>query len=446
MQHMLEHLSFFQKCSWMSANDDSSDSSYRAGHLTPFPTRTEASSPGMELPPSRLSSQQQLNETSSEAPEMSTLAVRAPMSLFPSPRDMFWDDRRLQCEAPPRPRSLASPAERIELPSIRQVWFVSLIGGHSVTVLQAIPEIQRSVQTEPDYRIDSGTYSPSRGPQLATAPEYVPSPTLYKRRRLSNDEDQDAEPRKRSLPSYNSPSPPYRSQSVAISPTSAGRRLSTMSTAEPWSLSARSSPYIQARGMQGTRSPPPFDSISITKSDWRPTLPSLPSLTFDREASQAPRPRSNRSEKALDSTRLGAKTYPQVSNSAFDPPSSCSLPPSVHGYQQPRGQSYSGLSTSHHIPQERSPFSNSHHIGYPGGTLPYGLDIAEMGTDSKQRKRRGNLPKDTTDKLRAWFVAHLQHPYPTEDEKQELMRQTGLQISALLPLSSLLQQKANYGF
>jgi hypothetical protein len=53
----------------------------------------------------------------------------------------------------------------------------------------------------------------------------------------------------------------------------------------------------------------------------------------------------------------------------------------------------------------------------------------EMGSDSKQRKRRGNLPKETTDKLRAWFVAHLQHPYPTEDEKQELMRQTGLQMS-----------------
>jgi hypothetical protein len=59
---------------------------------------------------------------------------------------------------------------------------------------------------------------------------------------------------------------------------------------------------------------------------------------------------------------------------------------------------------------------------------------SEMGPgglvgETKQRKRRGNLPKETTDKLRAWFVAHLQHPYPTEDEKQELMRQTGLQMS-----------------
>lgn len=61
---------------------------------------------------------------------------------------------------------------------------------------------------------------------------------------------------------------------------------------------------------------------------------------------------------------------------------------------------------------------------------------SEMGPgglvgETKQRKRRGNLPKETTDKLRAWFVAHLQHPYPTEDEKQELMRQTGLQMNQI---------------
>lgn len=54
-----------------------------------------------------------------------------------------------------------------------------------------------------------------------------------------------------------------------------------------------------------------------------------------------------------------------------------------------------------------------------------------MGGDNKTRKRRGNLPKETTDKLRAWFVAHLHHPYPTEDEKQDLMRQTGLQMNQI---------------
>lgn len=61
----------------------------------------------------------------------------------------------------------------------------------------------------------------------------------------------------------------------------------------------------------------------------------------------------------------------------------------------------------------------------------FGGDMGPGGLvgETKQRKRRGNLPKETTDKLRSWFVAHLQHPYPTEDEKQELMAQTGLQMS-----------------
>lgn len=52
-----------------------------------------------------------------------------------------------------------------------------------------------------------------------------------------------------------------------------------------------------------------------------------------------------------------------------------------------------------------------------------------MGGDSKQRKRRGNLPKETTDTLRAWFREHLVHPYPSEEEKQRMMKVTGLQMS-----------------
>lgn len=51
--------------------------------------------------------------------------------------------------------------------------------------------------------------------------------------------------------------------------------------------------------------------------------------------------------------------------------------------------------------------------------------------ENKPRKRRGNLPKDTTDKLRTWFLNHLEHPYPTEDEKQQLMDSTGLQMNQI---------------
>jgi hypothetical protein len=227
---------------------------------------------------------------------------------------------------------------------------------------------------------------------------------------------------------YRSPSrPTQRSKSITISPTSSTRQASALSSGDTWTSSGRSSPYLQPRGLTGVRSPPSdgnsaFEPSSMNGSDWRPTLPSLPALTLDRGPAQVPRARSNVSEYALDSARSGARTYPQMLTSAFDPPvSSYPHPTFSCGYQQPRGQSYSGPS------HDRTPFSNSHHAMYGGSGFPYGM--GDSGHDSKQRKRRGNLPKETTDKLRTWFVAHLQHPYPTEDEKQDLMRQTGLQIS-----------------
>ena len=49
--------------------------------------------------------------------------------------------------------------------------------------------------------------------------------------------------------------------------------------------------------------------------------------------------------------------------------------------------------------------------------------------DPKSKRRRGNLPKPVTDILRAWFHEHLDHPYPSEEDKQMFMTRTGLSIS-----------------
>ena len=57
--------------------------------------------------------------------------------------------------------------------------------------------------------------------------------------------------------------------------------------------------------------------------------------------------------------------------------------------------------------------------------------------DSKHKRRRGNLPKQVTDRLRNWFHEHVGHPYPTEEEKQMLMAQTGLSMSQVSSLRSL---------
>lgn len=46
-----------------------------------------------------------------------------------------------------------------------------------------------------------------------------------------------------------------------------------------------------------------------------------------------------------------------------------------------------------------------------------------------QQRKRGKLPKETTDYLKAWLHRHSDHPYPSEEEKKQLCLATGLSMS-----------------
>ncbi|KAH8653182.1 hypothetical protein BGZ60DRAFT_179929 [Tricladium varicosporioides] len=382
----------------MSANSESAGPGYLTGIYPSVESGKRASGLGMELTQSRFSSQSTLkNETNTAVSNMSTLALRPPMLSSPSIGNM-WEDRQSR-----------SRPERIELPSISQ----------------AVPEIRlRSRQPETEYRVDGTTYSATT---VLTREDYPQSPSLHKRRRLSSEEDGGCESRDRTIPRlYRSPGrPSQRSQSVAVSPTSGSRQTMTFSPTDSWNDSSRNSPYMPPRGLPAMKSPPPMEP-STSRQDWRPTLPSLPALVNQSTVPVSSRGRSGVHEYALDASHSGARAYPQMLTSAFDPPMGYHSPSVPYGYQQPRGQSYSGPSQNYPS-HDRTPFSSNHQNIYPSSGYPYSMN--DSSNDNKQRKRRGNLPKETTDKLRAWFVAHLQHPYPTEDEKQDLMRQTGLQIS-----------------
>jgi hypothetical protein len=63
--------------------------------------------------------------------------------------------------------------------------------------------------------------------------------------------------------------------------------------------------------------------------------------------------------------------------------------------------------------------------------------------DPKTKRRRGNLPKPVTDILRAWFHEHLDHPYPSEEDKQMFMTRTGLSISQVRTHSRCSEMRAN---
>lgn len=48
-----------------------------------------------------------------------------------------------------------------------------------------------------------------------------------------------------------------------------------------------------------------------------------------------------------------------------------------------------------------------------------------------QRRRRGNLPKHVTQYLRGWLQEHVDHPYPSEDEKRALAEHTHLSMNQI---------------
>jgi hypothetical protein len=61
-----------------------------------------------------------------------------------------------------------------------------------------------------------------------------------------------------------------------------------------------------------------------------------------------------------------------------------------------------------------------------GSSMP--PHMSEDG-ESRNRSRRGDLPRAATDILRSWFQKHLDHPYPSDNEKQMLIMQTGISMN-----------------
>ena len=89
-------------------------------------------------------------------------------------------------------------------------------------------------------------------------------------------------------------------------------------------------------------------------------------------------------------------------------------------YDGPRQSPYSGAplyrsETEYPSPMHNPPSSSFGVLGEP--------------MDSRGKRRRGNLPKPVTDILRAWFHEHLDHPYPSEEDKQMFITRTGLSMS-----------------
>lgn len=184
------------------------------------------------------------------------------------------------------------------------------------------------------------------------------------------------------------------------------------------------------------------DSASHYPGSGRPSLPGLPHM-MDDHPHQQPHP-SHRSygsgpgpyqQHPSRAQSLSGGSIRSFDRAVFPPSASSSGAGAPYDQRHPSrpSSSFHRHQQDYHGSSEfrgRDPSSSQGGMGSHGSMMG-GVNNGRL-SDSKQRKRRGNLPKETTDKLRAWFAEHLHHPYPSEDEKQELMQQTGLQMSTLI--------------
>ncbi|KAK3996017.1 pah5 homeobox protein encoded by the pah5 protein [Cladorrhinum sp. PSN332] len=307
-------------------------------------------------------------------------------------RECAWDENRQHGFSFNSRRQ--NDTERIALPSIRQ----------------AVPEINNT-------RIpSSAAASPvgGFGAGALTPPSYIHSPNQNKRRRLSIGDERDD--RSSHIPRmYPSPQREYHG-SRGMSPAPPSR-----SATDSWTSPPRRSPYVSHPSLPSMR-----DTAPVEPSDSRPTLPRLPTMNFDRGYSTMPRIRGRSADEDYpDNFRHMMSGHPADGGHGHYRSGSY-----YGGYHHPSRVQSLSLSSVQNF--DRTPFSaNSSYSSSYHDYVRGEMAVMGMNGESKQRKRRGNLPKETTDKLRAWFVAHLHHPYPTEDEKQELMRQTGLQMNQI---------------
>jgi len=336
---------------------------------------------------------------------MSVIAMAQPVPHSAFKREFAWDEsRHAEYTLPRRP----SDNERIVLPSIRQ----------------AVPEIQtRLPPLDPGSRTHSSSGSPVGGFRCSSlpTPDYIHSPNQHKRRRSSIGEERDE--RASQIPRlYASPHKEREYQYPSLNNQGISPTLSLRSATESWASPPGTSPFPP---QSSTFAPVLRESASAENLDrlaHRPMLPRLPGMDMDRSPMIVQRARGRSSDEGY-----GENLRHSMGRPLDSPGPSQYRSASFYGYHHPsRVQSLSLGSVQMY---DRTPFSPT------GYASPYSdfMRVNELGMnhngESKQRKRRGNLPKETTDKLRAWFMAHLTHPYPTEDEKQKLMRRTGLQMS-----------------
>ncbi|KAI8060330.1 hypothetical protein BC940DRAFT_337616 [Gongronella butleri] len=177
-----------------------------------------------------------------------------------------------------------------------------------------------------------------------------------------------------------------------------------------WPPSSPSTPPMPHMEISSSSSPSSMRSMPTMPSP--PPIPALPSFSeaFDASKSRA-------------TTRHHGFMAPNSHDSSYSPhpyhsPAPPAAPHPQHTYHHHHHHHH------HHLTPSSPPRRGSNSTSTP-------LPSSNGGTKMFQRRRRGNLPKHTTNMLRQWLMDHKQHPYPTEDEKLWLAEKTNLTVNQI---------------
>ncbi|KAH8161148.1 hypothetical protein CIB48_g7112 [Xylaria polymorpha] len=332
--------------------------------------------------------------------------------------------------------------EDLSLPPIRQMFPPGLPSDPSLDWQPATPpSVVSPTGTSPTGTSPTGTsptgVSPTRTQFQflghSTPPEYVISSDPHKRRRVSFEQEREHD-RASQVPRF------YTATHQAVSqPQSPSREVRPSYT--PFTGSGPSSPYYDGYSTWRSMELP----IRINQHGRIETLPAMrthPMPNFEPGAGENVRRQGHTGDQyILGSPRRSSfateNGYPTENGyhteNGYPIENGYLGNVGGHGYRQ-QGYGYGYHPNRTHSlsvgsgppgrPSFSSAYENHHYPHYAG-------DYSMPNGDGNKRKRRGNLPKEVTEKLRTWFVGHIAHPYPSEDEKQRLVRETGLQLNQI---------------
>ncbi|KAL9097364.1 MAG: hypothetical protein Q9163_006353 [Psora crenata] len=210
----------------------------------------------------------------------------------------------------------------------------------------------------------------------------------------------------------------------------------------PSSLPGWSTPSSSV-GAAYSHSLPPPPQRSLTGSTYAPSGRQSPYDPCEREGCSSlpppppPYPGSNgyrpgdHPSTRMYSDREGHYGHSSYSEETVRSSHNYSVPPPPGSrYRAPTPYGNSFQADSAH-PHAHPPSPEYHHSASDRHSSRSSAPSHEPMEERPTRRRRGNLPKWATDYLKQWFFEHVAHPYPTEQEKQELCKITGLGMTQL---------------